>query len=353
MKTLLVLLAALILLFGCAIPGEAPKPPTIKELPKLPSPKPAQPPPIAAPADNGTAKNGTPALPQQNGTDANQSNSTAEPEMVQRNASDKIYEGQFDLEDQSAEPLKIHFINAGYADSVLITKGEFSMLVDNGNASLVNPYLAGIGVKKLDVLVATRDYSGAIGGMFDMLDGVDVGEFWDNGAKQSSPEYALLLEKLSLKAAAIKHPQAGDRMNVSGLGITVLNPQKERLYGNPDTDAIVLKVSNGKFCALLLNPTVQERENAIISAAGEESLRCDVMTYFKHGEGRAEASVLVDKVSARDVVISVGPNGDGLPSQTALTRLGIGKVRIWRTDVDGTVVLTNYGLREYDMEAAR
>jgi len=144
----------------------------------------------------------------------------------------------------------------------------------------------------------------------------------------------------------------GDKLQISGVEFTVLNPPKQRLMGNPDTDAIVLKVSMGRFCTLFLNPTVQERENAILSSG--ESLKCEVATYFKHGEGRPEPSVLMNNVEPKDVIISVGTNGLGLPKATTLARLiNISNIRVWRTDERGTIRITNDGFSPYEIAGLR
>ena len=271
--------------------------------------------------------------------------------MTPRSISDRISDGQFKVLDDSSAQLKVYAIRDGFADSILVNKGNFYMLLDAGNFSPADQFLKSMNVSRINVLVASRDYDGAIGGMGEILDGYSVDEFWDNNVEaskntvafvQESNEYADLLSKVQAKGITIKHPQAGDNMTVSGLTVTVLNPQKERQLGNPDVDSIVLKISNGAFCMLFLNPTVQETENSLIGTG--EKLHCDVITYFKHGEGRPTASLLVDGYALpKDAIISVGPNGDGLPSPTTLTRLQLKGVNVWMTD-NNTVSVTNDGI---------
>jgi len=264
--------------------------------------------------------------------------------ITPRNISDRIADGQFRITENPAAPLNVYVISDGYADSILVNKGEFFMLVDAGNFSPADALLQKLGVSHLNVVVATRDYEGAIGGIGSLLSSYKVDEIWDNNVPpEQGSAYAGLLSQAAGRGITAKHPEAGDGMNVSGLSVSVLNPQKERLLGNPDLDSVVLKLSSGGFCMLLLNPTVQERENAII--AGGQDLRCDVVTYFKHGEGRPEPSLLISNAAKpKDAIISVGPNGDGLPSNTTLERLGLGGIRVWRTDKNGTIAVSNDGV---------
>jgi beta-lactamase superfamily II metal-dependent hydrolase len=357
---ILLLACALLLLFGCPLlPAE--KVPPVPSPPSPPAPEPpAAPPqaPVLNPAPiNETLQNGTPAM---NGTGGNAAQNETAPGPVEpevpvstRNISEKIGEGQFDLPDFSLEPMKVYFISDGLADSILVTKGGFSMLIDAGNAAPAASLISRLGIQKVNVLVATRDYSGAIGGMREITETFDVGEFWYNGIGAGSAEYVALLEAVKGSGIPVKKPVAGDSMNISGLRVDVLNPQKQKLYGNPDSDAVVLKLRSRDLCILLLNPTVQERENALISAG--QDLNCEAITYFKHGEGRPTPSLLVENnPRLRHIVISVGANKQGLPSPTTITRLvNISKLDVWRTDSDGTVglfmdVTGNYAIGSYN-----
>jgi competence protein ComEC len=285
-----------------------------------------------------------------------------EPEPVRavrnpRNASFGIGDGDFGFADLGIEPMRVYFISCGNADCVLVNKGSFYMLIDAGASEPVKELLNRLNVKTIHAVVATRDYAGAIGGLSDIVNSYDVEEFWYNGREDGSLQFQSLLSEVSEKGITIKKPKAGDRLNVSGLEITILNPQKSPLMGNPDVDAVVMKLAGKEFCVLLLNPTVQEREPALLSSGTD--YKCEIMSYFKHGEGRPSASLMVEGVyKPKYVVISVGPNELGLPSPTTLTRLSIAGIKVYRTDSDGTVAafseLTGgYSIGKYSMAANR
>jgi competence protein ComEC len=360
-KAAALLAASLILLSilaGCAMPWESPAAEgnaTVK--PAQPPQNPGQntAPPNASnftqqPQGNETYPPPEVAVPPENGS--GELEFPLEPPLVPRSVSDKIYEGSFDVPDPIADPLKMHFIKAGFADSLLVSKGSFNMLVGDGNAEMVHPYLQSQSISRLDVVVATHDDPGAISGISDLIDSFEVGELWEGAPSKQSPEYVIMLSKARAKGVAIKHPEAGDRMSFGGLDFFVLNPPKGKGYNNnPQIDAVVLKVRNGDFCAVLLNPTVQEREPALISAAqnSNESLRCDVMTYFSHGEARSAPPSILEHVNPRDVVISVGPNTVGLPSPTTTRMLQDVQHRTVHTTEQATLVLVNYGFRAYDL----
>lgn len=264
---------------------------------------------------------------------------------IPRSMSDNIGDGRFFLLDQNLSPLKVYVINNGHADSILVNKGEFNMLVDAGNFERTAAFLEAKKIKKLDVLVASRDTPDAIEGMLRLFDSYEIGEFWENGVPPSSNEYREIVEKVGDRKITVKRPQSGDFVDLWGARVDVLNPQKQRMYGTPENDAIVLKLSFSGFCMLLLNPTVQEREVALMNS--QENLKCEVITYYGHGEGRPTPSILVSRSDPKDVIISVGPNTNGLPSGTTITRLTMDGRNVFRTDADGTILVEKRITKEY------
>ncbi|MFA5929786.1 MAG: hypothetical protein WC861_02795 [Candidatus Micrarchaeia archaeon] len=340
----------LIALSGCALPGGAQgapnpapaAPPLPSDMPSAPSP-PALPVVPDVPVAWGNQTNYTPdghgnASGGANGSVAPVGNGTEDEEIgaVPRNVSDRIGDGVFSIRKTPFEPLHIYVINDSNADAVLVRKGSFTMLIDAGNFLPVRKFLDDLAIERINVLVATRDDPGAINGIEDMAYGYAIDEFWDNNVTPASDEYKAALEAVSAKGITVKHPQEGDNLTVNGLDIRILNPQKQRMKGNPDSDAIVMRLGSGKFCAMLLNPTVQEREAALMGRGVKTT--CPVATFFKHGEGRPVSSLLIEGNAAlEDVIISVGENEDGLPSDTTLSRLALKGYAVWRTDKNGTI----------------
>jgi competence protein ComEC len=327
------LFACLLLLFGCILLGEAPK---------------AQPSEVPFPQENVTLppepnstleenESGGEVIIAKNESGKNRTVVDPFGNITPRGISAKMGEGQFRVRDLPDAKLRVYVIDAGMGDAVLVNKGEFHMLIDAGDGKKVRDYLGKLGVSRINVLVASRDDPVAIGGMGEIAAEFEVDEFWSNGLEAQSPEYSEVLQQVKARNIAVKRPEASESMNVSGLQVFALNPSAPRLKGNPDVDAVVLKLQWEKFCMLLLNPTVQEREAALLERG--ESLECPVATFYKHGEGRPISSLVFDNLPPKDVIISVGNNTLGLPSPTTLIKLGLKGTNIYRTDVHGTVVV--------------
>lgn len=343
MKHALLALFSLFLLFGCTLPWESPAPPPT---PIGPAP-PQEPPPVVQQNGTNDSQNGSfwPEEPPANESEVPVIRPSRN--VTPRSVSDNIGDGEFDIDDPAPYELSIHVINSSMSDSVLIVKGDFAMLVDAGDFEATKNYMEKIGVAKLNAVVATRDDPGAIGGLSLAAARFEPEEFWYNGIDTGSQEYGLLLERVGALGMTVKRPVAGDSMEVGGMTVQALNPSSQRLGNNPDVDAVVLKVSYGNFCMLLLNPTVQEVESGI--AGNFDLVGCEVMTYYKHGEGRPAPSLAVNLAKPRDIIISVGENSQGLPSQTTLNRFTLDGIRYWRTDLNGTIVVRSGGIAGYSI----
>lgn len=350
----ILLAASLLLLFGCpsldsggAAQGGGVKVKPISKQEPAPVQNNTVPGNASAPAANET-------LPEveENGTDYPEEGRQEEPERqvpiikTPRNVSENIADGDFGLVELPLEPLRVTVIDCGNAYCILVQKGAFYMLVDAGDEEAVRAELQRQGVESIAVVVATRDDPGAIAGLAGIIDSYPVQEFWYNGIAGKSEAHKALLAKVANMGIAVKKPRAKDRMNVSGLEVIALNPQKVMLRGNPESDAIVLKLSSEGFCMLLLNPTLHEMENAIIGTG--VPLACPAITYFNHGEGRPVPSVLVRSYAMpKDAIISVGENDFSLPSATTLERLASQDAAAWRTDANGSIYVETMLLGGY------
>lgn len=85
-----------------------------------------------------------------------------------------------------------------------------------------------------------------------------------------------------------------------------------------------------------------------------EALDVDVLKAGHHGSRTSSTDDFLRAVSPEVVVISAGiDNAYGHPHQEALDRMDAAGVQhVFRTDIDGTVVLTTIGDSDYTLETA-
>ena len=85
----------------------------------------------------------------------------------------------------ATKDLKVHFINVGQGDSILVqAPGGKNMLIDGGPKGAgddVVAFLKSKGVKSLDYVVATHPDADHISGLIDVLNTFKVNHFIDSG----------------------------------------------------------------------------------------------------------------------------------------------------------------------------
>lgn len=236
----------------------------------------------------------------------------------------------------TATNLKIHFIDVGQGDSILLQSGGKNMLVDAGPSeagSKVISYLKTQGVSSLDVVVATHPHEDHIGGMNTILDAFKINLYIDNGASHTTSTYENLINKLVKDQTPYAVVKTGKIIPFSsGISVTVLSPLS--LSGDYNEDSIVLKVTNGKQNILLTGDSSQSLG----------SMKAQILKVPHHGSKYGSSISYLSLISPEVAIISVGARNDfGHPAQETLSNLEKMGSKIYRTDNDGTVVINTDG----------
>jgi len=125
----------------------------------------------------------------------------------------------------TAQELKVHFIDVGQGDAILIDFGDNEMLIDGGDKSPgVDAYLSDYVDGALEVMVATHPHTDHIGGLIAVLNTFEVEEIWHNGDSATSKTYAEFMTAVQAEGADVNIGKRGDKINVGGLSFTILNP---------------------------------------------------------------------------------------------------------------------------------
>jgi beta-lactamase superfamily II metal-dependent hydrolase len=233
--------------------------------------------------------------------------------------------------------LTIHFIDVGQGDAILIDRGDTDILVDGGPTSAsVLAYLQGQGVADIDLLVATHPHADHVGGLADVLAQYQVSEVWVNGDAATSQAYQDFAAAVATEGATVREVTRGYATQVGGLDIAVLNPSQ--LTGDLNEDSVVLRLVCGEVSVLLTGDATSDSEVNMLATG--LALDSDVLKVGHHGSATSTSAAFLAAVTPKDAVISVGAgNVYGHPAQATLDRLAAPGATVYRTDLDGMVVL--------------
>jgi len=242
--------------------------------------------------------------------------------------------------------LKVHFIDVGQGDSILIQSPHNKyMLIDaaeNSSGDTVVSYLKKEGVEKIDVLIGTHPDGDHIGGIDKVVVSFDIGTVYMPRVSKNTRTFSDVLKGLKKKKLKIDKPVAGEDINFdSPIKVKILAPNSEK-YDDTNNYSIVLKVSYGKTSFLLTGDAEDVSEEEMLKKGYD--LKADVLKVGHHASKSSTTPKFLNAVSPKYAVISVGKgNKYGHPGKKTIKRLKDRNIEIYRTDKDGTVIFKSDG----------
>jgi competence protein ComEC len=244
------------------------------------------------------------------------------------------------------ESLTVTFFDVGQGDAALVRSARgATVLVDGGpDQQEVARKLAALGVRRLDLLVATHPHADHIGGLPAVLARFRVALVLEPGCGAESASDSPFQEALerALRAAGVpvRHPRAGAVLLVGDLRVEVLGPEAcfRGTDSDPNNDSLVLRVTEGRWSVLFAGDAEEPAQRALLEE-GADRLRATVLKVPHHG-GATSLEEFFDAVDALVAVVSVGPNRYGHPVPATLAELAEGGARVLRTDRLGDVTVS-------------
>ncbi len=243
-------------------------------------------------------------------------------------------------------PLKVHFIDVGQGDSILVQiPNKQTMLIDAGDSSkgpAVTRYLKAQGIESIDYLVVTHPHLDHIGGMADVLAAFPVSGIYMPRTSHTTTAYEDLLRAIKKKGLFVTEARAGGRvLEAANLDVSFIAPVGKG-YEDLNEWSAVLRVVYGDTALLFTGDAGAKSEAEMISS--KAPLRADVLKIGHHGSAGSTSASFLSAVSPEFAVISVGAgNPYGHPAKKTLARLADAKARVYRTDLHGTIVVISDG----------
>jgi len=251
--------------------------------------------------------------------------------------------------------LKVTFLDVGEGDSAFIrTSTGKTVLIDGGGStnpnkvsgigeSVVLPFLLDSGVSELDLVIATHGHADHIQGLKPVLEQMKVGSLIIPYS-ENIHDFDGLIKAAEEKGENVTACSAGDVIRLDNkTELEVLFPIKnvKMDYSTLNDDSLVLKLHYGEVDVLFMGDAQKEVEQVLLEKKTE--LGADVIKIAHHGSDTSTSEAFLDSVKPKAAIICVGRNNFGHPCESILNLLEDHRIRLFRTDKCGAVILSSNG----------
>lgn len=250
----------------------------------------------------------------------------------------------FNKTNVNPKEMKIHFIDVGQGDSILIQVNYKNLLIDSGSKSEKDKlikYLKTLNITQFDYVIATHPHEDHIGNMDYIINNYKIVNFYSPKVTSDTPSFENMTEALARKNLKIKVLKA----NTSSIDLgyntifEIFSPNLEN-YDNLNNYSPIIKITYGNNFFLFTGDAEEDIEREVLSK--NFNLKSDVLKVGHHGSSTSSCIDFINAVNPKISIISVGKyNTYGHPTINTLNNLK--NTSLFRTDKNGSIIITSDG----------
>lgn len=244
--------------------------------------------------------------------------------------------------------LWVRFFDVGDADAAVVyCEGKY-MLIDGGTergaSRLLYTFLEDNRITHVDAIIATHPHSDHVGGLPGALSyqACTFGKLYSPVRTSDNEGFQTLLTIAAKRGLTPTVPTIGTRFSLGGATVTFVSPDPERSYENVNNKSLVVRIDYGETSFLFTGDAMENAEMDMCN--GDRTLLdCDVLKVAHHGADTSTTQFFLNAVTPFITVISCGGDSDTHPSKELLERINATGATVFRTDLNGDIVLFSDG----------
>ncbi len=262
---------------------------------------------------------------------------------------------------------RVVFLDVGQGDCIVLMEGSSACIVDGGSSSAgdvwnyrLEPCLKYYGISTVEAWFATHGDQDHINGIETCIEeydtnligkgcsGLTIKRFIVSVKVQRDETLCRLTEAWKEKKTPVYEADAGAMMTLRRFRLHVLYPTSETTFEESNENSLVLLAERNNGERILLTGDMEKEEEHAFAKTYRNIGRVDWLKAGHHGSKYATTDELLEIIRPAGVIVSCGEkNRYGHPAQEVLERLGRIGARLYRTDLQGSVILDSSGCQTY------
>lgn len=246
----------------------------------------------------------------------------------------------------SNKVLTFAMLDVGQGDALFIESPTGTQLLfDSGPPRKILSQLARVMSpfdRHIDAIVITNPDQDHIGGFKDILKVYKVDRVFEPGTFNDSKTYQNLKEEIKNKNIPNILAKRGMKLDMGGgVVINILFPDRDVSTWNSNDGSIIAKLSYGQTSVMLTGDSTSVTEKIILAENSVNMLKSTILKVGHHGSRTSTTAPFVGAVAPAYALVSNGrDNNYGHPHRDTLQTLERFGVKILRTDILGTIILS-------------